>query len=291
LAEQSVPAAEWEILVLDNSPDHDISFQQKTKFDHIPGLRWWHVDRPGVAHARNCAIAYARAGLLAFIDDDVTVTQGWLAALLAGFAQFGDAAHSAGGPVRPEFLAPKPDWLAEGMLPFLSVVDRGAEARLLAPDEWIPTANAAFRTERLRAVGGFREALGRTGDEATLMSNEDTEVMSRLHRAGGASAWVPDAAVWHRIDSTRLDQAWFRRRFAWQAVADTMVHPAHHRAHAAASWREVEGYLAFCAKTGVGALSEAHTRADLCHWQMSAIYHLTLALLSGVPQAGESEHG
>jgi hypothetical protein len=112
-----------------------------------------------------------------------------------------------------------------------------------------------------------------------------------LHAAGGATAWLPNASVHHRIDASRLDQAWFRRRFAWQAISDTLVHPAHQRAQAAASWQEAERYLAHIAAPGLHAFSQTHSRADLCHWQMSSIYHLILALLSGVGQHQENEDG
>jgi GT2 family glycosyltransferase len=280
---QTGPADQREILVLDNSPDRALSLRQQAELGAFPGLRWFHLDQPGVAHARNAATNEARGKLLAFVDDDVTPQPGWLAALLDGFSRFGDDAHSAGGPVRPDWSAPPPPWLAEGMLPFLSLVDRGPLARLLAHDEWIPAANAAFRLDRLQAAGGFCETLGRKGDDSNLLSNEDTELMNRLHRAGGHTAWLPSAAVLHRISAERLDQSWFRRRFAWQAISDFMVQPAHHRTHAAASWREAEAYLAHIGTPGFAALTAEQPRADLCHWQMSAIYHLLLGLLSGAP--------
>jgi glycosyltransferase involved in cell wall biosynthesis len=281
LEQQAINPTEREILVIDNSPDPEASRRENDRHKAIQGLRWFHLDRPGVAHARNRAVAEAKADKLAFIDDDVTVTPGWLAAVLDGFERFGAAAHSVGGPVRPHWLAPRPDWLAEGMLPFLSLIDRGPTARLLSHDEWIPTANAAFRLDRLREVGGFCETLGRNGNAVTLLSNEDTELLGRLHAAGGHTAWSPGASVLHRIDASRLDQEWFRRRFAWQAISDFMVQPNHHVTHSASNWHEAAQYLEYLQGNAADALSMDHPKPDLCHWQMSAIYHLILGLLSG----------
>jgi len=281
LENQAIPPIAREILVIDNSPDPQASQSEHDKHKTIPGLRWFHLGRPGVAHARNRAVAEAKADRLAFIDDDVTVSPGWLAAVLNAFERFGRNAHSVGGPVRPHWLAPRPEWLAEGMLPFLSLIDRGPTDRLLAHEEWIPTANAAFRVDRLKNIGGFCETLGRNGNAVTLLSNEDTELLGRLHAAGGQTAWSPGASVLHRIDPSRLDQAWFRRRFAWQAISDFMVQPDHHVAHSASSWHEAAQYLAHLAGNATDALSQDHTKPDLCHWQMSAIYHLILGMLSG----------
>jgi glycosyltransferase involved in cell wall biosynthesis len=302
LRQQSLSPDDREILVMDNSPDREHSQRMMAALGDLPGLRWFHVDRPGLSYARNRAIEHARTPLIAFIDDDVTVTPGWLAALVDGFAQFGDTAHSAGGPVRANWPTPPPSWMAADMLPFLSVVDRGGEARLLETEEWVPGANAAYRIDRLRAAGGFRERLGRFGGEEILLSNEDTETTDRMHLAGGRTAWLPQAAVAHRIDVSRLDRGWFRRRFAWQAVSDFMVHPSHHGATARENWAEAAEYIDYTGLPGIEALAIAQTRPDLCQWQMTAVYKLVLSLLAGVkpdtaapmpaaPQGEENENG
>jgi GT2 family glycosyltransferase len=287
IRQQDVPAAQREVLVLDNSPDAVTSQRMASELGGLAGLRWIHLDRPGVAHARNQAVAHAQTPLIAFLDDDVTASPGWLAAMLEGFVRFGEAAHSVGGPVRPDWQAPPPAWLADGMLPFLSLVDRGTQARLLATDEWIPTANAAFRLDRLRAAGGFHENLGRRGGAGMLLSGEDTELVDRLHQTGARSAWQPAAEVYHRIDATRLDQAWFRRRFAWQAISDFIVQPDQQMQAGRPSWQEAERYMAHIGTPGLSALTVAQDRPDLCHWQMSAIYHLVRGLLSGLHDVTE----
>ena len=291
LQAQTLPPEQLEILVLDNSPDAALSAQMAAQHAALASLRWIHIARTGLAHARNHAMQEAQAPLLAFIDDDVTVAPGWSAALVAGFKQFGEAIHSAGGPVHPEWSAPPPAWLAADMLPFLSLMDRGGEARLLAHEEWVPGANVAYRLARLRAAGGFAEALGRNGPDDILLSNEETELGHRLHRGGGRTAWLPDAVATHRIDPSRLDRVWFRRRFAWQAVSDYLVNPEHQRRYAPRSWKEAQGFMAHMDLAGLDALRLDQERPDLCHWQMSAIYHLMLCLLGGLDQVAPPADG
>jgi succinoglycan biosynthesis protein ExoM len=61
-------------------------------------VHYVHEPRPGVAHARNAAMAKAAGALIAFLDDDEEAPAGWLAALLAAQARY--EADVVFGPVR-----------------------------------------------------------------------------------------------------------------------------------------------------------------------------------------------
>jgi GT2 family glycosyltransferase len=282
LVRQSLPADQFEILVIDNSPDAASVQLRAAAHAGISNLRWLHEPREGVAAARNLAVQQAQAPLLAFIDDDAVAEPDWLAALLAGFSSFGDSAWMLGGPVRPHWLAPRPDWLADGLLPYLSLVDRGPLARLLAAEEWVAGANVAYRLDHVRAAGGFRPDLGRRWSGSILLSNEESELAQRLAAAGGRIGWVPDAVVEHCIGPARLDHAWFRRRAAWQAVSDFLANPDHHSHHVEASRQVAQSYLDHLGDPAALAnLAQFHADPSLSHWQVSSVYHLVLYLLDG----------
>ncbi len=70
-----------EIIVVDNS--RDASARPVCEALAEPGLRYVHEPRPGVANARNAALAATKARYIAFLDDDEIASPGWLAALLA----------------------------------------------------------------------------------------------------------------------------------------------------------------------------------------------------------------
>ncbi|MBV9734810.1 MAG: glycosyltransferase [Acidisphaera sp.] len=286
LARQTLPPRHYEVIVIDNSPEAATSARYRRVVRRPRGLRWFHLPEPGLARARNLAVQQARAPLLAFIDDDAIAPPRWLAALLEGFAAFGEDVHMIGGPVRPRWATPRPAWLADGLLGYLSLIERGRRRRVLGPDEWVAGTNVAYRLERLRAAGGFATALGRIGP-GVLLSNEETELARRMAAAGGRTGWVPKAAVRHCIDAARLDRSWFRRRAAWQAVSDFMQHPQHFTRDSAASWGEAERFLDYhCATNGVHALARDEQDAAMFHWQVSAIYHLTLCMLGGLHPPG-----
>jgi len=215
LERQTLPREQCEIIVVDNTPERAESDRQGVAYAGWGHLRWIHEPRAGLSNARNVAMWQARAPLLAFIDDDALAAPGWMAALVDAFAGFGESVHIVGGPVRPVWGDGRPEWLADGLLGYLSLIDRGAEARVLGAGEWVAGTNVAYRTERLRAAGGFAPALGRAGAGTVLLSNDETELEERIKAAGGHVGWGAAAAVEPRIDAARLDPRRFRPRAGW----------------------------------------------------------------------------
>jgi succinoglycan biosynthesis protein ExoM len=79
---------DYELVIVDNCP-------QQSARDVVASISraesrriiYAHEPRPGVAHARNCGVATARAPLIAFIDDDEFAEPNWMAQLLAAQAK------------------------------------------------------------------------------------------------------------------------------------------------------------------------------------------------------------
>jgi glycosyltransferase involved in cell wall biosynthesis len=286
LLAQDLPTDAFEVVVVDNSRDGLRSAREAAAFADAPNLAWFHEPRPGLSRARNLAAERARAPLIAYLDDDARAAPGWLAALLAAFEAFGDAVGVLGGPVRPVWLAPRPDWLPDEMLGDLTVVDLGPERRLLTEREWVAGANIAFRLAALRDAGGFDTSLGRTGGGASLLSSEETAVTARIRALGGAAAYAPDAVVEHLIDPGRLTQRWFRRRAAWQAVSDYLREPEARMARRDDAWLAVKSYLLAQnpADRTLRGLALAKDDPAAFRGQVSAVYNAVTALLAGLDE-------
>jgi glycosyltransferase involved in cell wall biosynthesis len=175
--------------------------------------------RPGLSRARNRALrACDDEDVLAFVDDDAEVAEGWLEALRRRWAEAPADVACIGGPILPLYSAPPPAWLSEPLLPALTVLDLGRRVRDLDPAEsTVYGANVSFHAGALRRAGGFDPAYGHAGRR--VFFSEEDQAQRALARMGHRIRYVPDAGVWHVIPVARLTRRSFvRRRFAYGAA-------------------------------------------------------------------------
>ncbi|MBV9697011.1 MAG: glycosyltransferase [Gammaproteobacteria bacterium] len=171
-----------------------------------------HEPRPGVAHARNAAIAAAQADYIVWTDDDVIVAPQWL----AGYAQAFDAHPRAvffGGRIRPRFEPPPPAWLAASWPQvggIYAVRDLGEEPLRITRESQLPYgANFALRLDLQRQLP-YDVRLGRQPGNYWLAA-EETQILGRLLAEGHEGWWVPEAALLHCIPRERQTLAFIAR--------------------------------------------------------------------------------
>lgn len=239
---QTLPASDFRILIVDNSPDHAAARRFGERFAALPNLDYLVEERPGIANARNVAIRACDSEFIAFMDDDAIADPGWAAALVAAFEAAGPQAVALGGRIDPLWETPRPSWLSDGLLGYLSLVDLGGELRETPDVDWIAGCNMALRVSALPA-DSFAVALGRQGNAGILLSNEELELARRLQAAGGRVFYAPEARVDHLVSARRVTHAWFRQRVVWQAISDYVMNPQQSAETARRHWRAVQRYL------------------------------------------------
>lgn len=217
LCGQSLPQDAYQILVVDNSPDEAKAAAFAADFAGIANLRILHVDRPGLAHARNVAVRECVSPYLGFIDDDALAAPDWLERTAQFFDRTNPEIAAVGGPVDPLWEAPRPSWLHDDLLGYLALVNWGDQEIETAPLQFLFGTNVAYRVEAAVRVGPFRTDLGRRG--RLLLSNEEGEFHNRLRAAGYRLYYSPHIRVTHRVPKHRLTQAWFRQRTFWQVIS------------------------------------------------------------------------
>lgn len=174
--------------------------------------------RPGLSIARNRALEFAAqkgARAIAYVDDDAVVDKGWWRALAARWAEADERLAVIGGPIRPRWSVPPPDWVSRPILPALTLLDLGDEERLLDPDvTTVFGANISFAVEPLRAIGGFDPAFGHAGKR--IFFSEEDEAQRALAAQGYRVLYAPEIGVHHVIPADRLTRrAFVRRRYAY----------------------------------------------------------------------------
>ncbi|WP_170853930.1 glycosyltransferase family 2 protein [Microlunatus flavus] len=198
VAQLEAYAGEASVLVVDNDPD--AGAREEVARWAGGRVRYAHEPRPGIAAARNRALAGAGdARLLVFVDDDGLPQPGWLSRMVEAWLRWRPAAVS--GPAVPRFEEGEPDpWVAGS----------GVFDRTVRPTGMLlggaSSANLLLDLEQLRAFGlAFDEAFGLTGGSDTMLTHA-------IVAAGGEIRWCDEAEVLDFHSPDRMTRAWVRRR-------------------------------------------------------------------------------
>ena len=167
----------------------------------------------GPGAARMTGLAQVTTALVAFVDADVTVHDGWLDGLVAHLSDDRVAL------VAPRVLTLAGDGALARFESSRSPLDLGPEpARVRARTRvsYVPSAALLARTDALRNVAGF---------DTTLRTGEDVDLVWRLVDAGFTVRYEPDVVVHH---APRADLAsWLRQRQGYGQSAGPLArrHP------------------------------------------------------------------
>jgi GT2 family glycosyltransferase len=192
------------VWVVDNAPANGITQQIVESFGRDMEIHYVIEPRPGLSRARNTALRSDLGGdIVAWLDDDEVADSLWLAELARAFDGRPEVVAASGVVIAAELNTQAQVWFEQygG-----HSKGRGFTADWFSPLTWsrqhplypLPPfgvgANMALRTEALRRLGGFDEALG-AGTPA--QGSEDTKMFTDLLRAGGTVAYWPSAVTRH----------------------------------------------------------------------------------------------
>jgi len=213
LAQTRCRLQNWEVIVVDNNSTDDTRAVVDDRRATFPvPLRYLFERAQGRSHALNTGIAACSAQVLVFTDDDVLVADEWLDAACAPLLAAGDIEYT-GGPVRPLWEAPRPDWLSPTKADLwgtIAILDYGNEAFVFEERRRVPLgANMAARRTLFDRIGLFSSRLGRTG--VRLLGQEVPELLARARAAGARGLYIPEMIVNHHVPASRLQKSYFRR--------------------------------------------------------------------------------
>lgn len=189
------------VLVVDNDPAASARpIVEQLAGTLPPGLvRYVHEPKPGIAAARNRALAEAAAsGLLVFIDDDEIPSARWLEQLVS--LQRSTGAAAVVGAVVSEYEHEPDPWVEAGGFFRRRRLATGSRLDVAA------TNNLLLDLRQIRALGlRFDERFGLSGGSDTLFTRQ-------LVQRGGTMLWCDEAVVVDRVPAARLTRGWVLRR-------------------------------------------------------------------------------
>jgi glycosyltransferase involved in cell wall biosynthesis len=208
-----VAACGADLLIVDNaSTDRTPAVAAELAARHPGRIRVAHEPRLGLSAARNRGLAEARGEIAVYLDDDAIPRRGWLAALLAPYAE--RAVACVGGRIHLHFALAPPAWLTPALHGAFSAYDLGDAPRRLTyrPGDLYPFgANVSFRVADARALGGFSTWVGPLGRRPLV--HDETDLCFRLDHAGREIRYAPAAAIDHWVFAERLTPAFLLARY------------------------------------------------------------------------------
>lgn len=186
------PGMETELLVVDNaSTDATAQVVRNARIKNIP-VKYLFEPRKGKSNALNAALARARGELLVFTDDDVRPESLWLESITRPLMD--RACDAAVGRIT---LAPELHraWMTPQYWGGISICDNPTDVPLQ-----LVGANMCLHRGVFQRVPSFDPRLG----PGALGLAEDTLFGWQLVEAGFRIHYIPQAAVLHYADASRL---------------------------------------------------------------------------------------
>ncbi|MEM0118117.1 MAG: glycosyltransferase [Conexivisphaerales archaeon] len=180
----------------------------------------------GLAEARNLGVSESSGEIVAFVDDDVVLSEGWVESIKRAFESFPQAVGIT-GPAYPLWMGEKAEWLPIE-LDWLIGCTRWFSSKTACevPNCW--GMNMAFLKSALLSVGGFSEQA--TERSRYLGSNisatlddfkhgkmaEDLELSLRLREKTRLRIlYIPEMLVWNKVYPYRLTNRYIIARSSW----------------------------------------------------------------------------
>ena len=232
-----------EVLVVDNNCTDGTLTVVEAFRERLP-IRRVMESRQGLAYARNRAVTDFRGDVLLFVDDDVRLGPGWLAAYQDAFHRFQDADYF-GGRILPDWGKAKPRWIRDKPLSLIDGAlvwfDHGSETRPVRATEPTPFgASFAIRRRLFEKIGLFRVDLGTGG--TGLGRWEETEFLIRAREAGAQGVYVGEALCFHAYDPRRFTlAALYRHGISCGRSYNATVARPHCGSYPAAAWCVLRG--------------------------------------------------
>ena len=208
VAKQDYDKKAWECVVVNNNSTDDTAERVSAFVEAHPELNIRVVEEPqqGLSYARNRGIAESKGQVIAFIDDDETINEGFVSAYIDLFRNHG--AFVGSGVLKVCYDSKRPKWMShytEKMIanPF----DLGDEIVTVTTKITPTGGNMAFNREVFNLYGNFDTNLGRKGE--VLFGGEENDMFDRIRDLGERVFYTPHAIAYHHIADRKLTSEYF----------------------------------------------------------------------------------
>lgn len=221
-----------EINILENNSKENQSQELKNYVNTLPSqFKYFLDERPGSSEVRNNCALKSNAELLAFIDDDVEISETWFETVFKAFKE-DDNLVFLGGPSIPKFTSKIPNWFW-GMVyksenhwecHYLSILSFDNDINNIDP-KYIWGLNTVIKRDIFIKHGGYnpdRHAYKLSEKSILRWAGDGDMGLARCIKENKyKTAYRKEALVFHLCDETRLTFEYFANRSFMQGIIDS----------------------------------------------------------------------
>jgi len=206
----------FEVLVVDNNSTDKTGCIVERYKKNYSNLRYCVEGKVGLSHGRNRAIKEAKSEIIAYLDDDVIISDTYPDRLLWVLENY--KFDCLGGMYFPWYANDKPKWIPE---------DFGKQEKLLnsigvLEREYVAGLNMIFTKSILNKIGGFPVDFGMIGD--AIGYGEDDSVQFEIRKLGGIVIFDPDLYVYHAVLERKQNLLWQIKSIFINSQTNFMIH-------------------------------------------------------------------
>jgi glucosyl-dolichyl phosphate glucuronosyltransferase len=178
----------------------------------------------GVSANRNLALQKVRGDIVAFVDDDATVSREWVDEIVRTFNE-DSSVIGVTGPVLPVWQKESMTWFPAELYWIFSCSYDVFPNKVEVRNGY--GTNLAFKMEAIREAGLFNTALGVRGRGSggwQEPGGEETELALKIKsRTGKRIIFNPKVEVHHKVYSYRLSIRFIVRRAFWEGYTKALL--------------------------------------------------------------------
>ncbi len=208
LTQQTFDRTKFQVIIVDNASTDNTAAITKRLIKDNPdiNIKYCFEKNKGLSFARNRGIKESESPIISYVDDDVILPPRFVEEVIGFFIKNRDAV-GAGGKVIPKYEDGKePEWISKYLMGFLGKVDYGNAILQFDKTMKYPAGcNMIYKKEILERAGGFNNEL--------KFRSDDKYIFYKIKSISDEIYYLPDAWLYHYIDSYRLELKNFKTLF------------------------------------------------------------------------------
>ncbi len=211
LYNQTLPKHYYEVIVVDNNSIDNTKHVCLSYIQSHSDYNNYYLEekQQGASFARNTGAAFAKAPLLAFMDDDAVADKDYLERIISFYEAHSDVG-GLGGRIIPKYIPAEPKWMSHYVSSLVGNFHYSNSVEMFRPGKYPLESNMIVTKKDFNEVRGFNTLL--PGVKGTLrIGGEGKDFFIKLQALGKKIYYDPSIRVQHVVEVEKLTPEYMYR--------------------------------------------------------------------------------